>query len=146
MEKNSMKKLHLISTFFAIALLSAGFISCGSTSTAVAEGSASSGTSDGSNIFIILDSNPSTGYSWTYNIEDKSIVASVSDNFVQNNSGSERVGAGGIHTFILQGKKEGRTQVVFTYARANASPSQKRVYEVTVDSNLSTGLKLLSAE
>ena len=134
--------LFITATFI---FLSAGFISCGSSSKAAGT-SAGSEKNDSSSVFVILDSNPSTGYSWVCSATDKNVVELVTDQFIQNDAAGEKLGLGGKHTFILQGKKEGKTQVSFTYARTNSTPSQKRVYEVTVAADLSTGLKLISAE
>ncbi|MBR4599026.1 MAG: protease inhibitor I42 family protein [Treponema sp.] len=140
-----MKKLNLLPLSALFFFLVTGFLSCASTAVPASDAAVSE-KSDSSTVFVILDSNPSTGYSWSYSIEDKNIVAPVSDKFIQNEAPADFVGVGGKHSFILKGKKEGTTQVVFNYARANSEPIQKRVYELNVASDLSTGLKLVSAE
>jgi len=135
-----MKKLNLI---FAVSLLSASLLlfSCGSTAAApqTVEG-------DSTTAFIVLFSNQTTGYSWTCNVHDTSIVELVSNEYVAATTENSALGTGGAHYFVLKGKKEGSTQAVFTYARTNGAPSQKKVYEINVNKDLSTGLELVSAE
>ena len=135
-----MKKVEL---YFAV-LISAAVLflaSCGSTSQAV-----SSGTVDSSIVFVALASNPSTGYSWTASVADSKVAELVSNEYVPNAASAGMTGAGGNHYFALKGKKEGSTQVTFSYARANSSPVQTRVYEVKVASDLASSLLLVSAQ
>ena len=135
-----MKKVEL---YFAV-LISAAVLflaSCGSTSQAV-----SSGTGDSSIVFVALASNPSTGYSWTASVADSKVAELVSNEYVPNAASAGMTGAGGNHYFALKGKKEGSTQVTFSYARANSSPVQTRVYEVKVASDLASSLLLVSAQ
>ncbi len=136
-----MKKVEL---YFAV-LISAAVLflaSCGSTSQAAA----SSGTGDSSIVFVALASNPSTGYSWTASVADSKVAELVSNEYIPNASSAGMTGAGGNHYFALKGKKEGSTQVTFSYARANSSPVQTRVYEVKVASDLASSLLLVSAQ
>lgn len=134
-----MKKSLILSLFFALSVLC--FNSCGSTPAA-----ASSGEGDKTLAFVVLSSNPSTGYSWSCSVKDSSVAELSSNEYVAASAENGIVGAGGVHYFILKGKKAGETEVNFSYARANSSPSAKRTYKVTVAQDLSTGLELVSWE
>ena len=135
-----MKKLNCLFTVLFASLLFA-FVSCGSTPAASA-----SGEGDKTLAFVVLSSNPSTGYSWSCSVKDTAVAELSSNEYVAASAENGLVGAGGVHYFVFKGKKAGETEVNFAYARANASPSQKRTYKVTVLPDLSTGLELVSLE
>lgn len=137
------------SCFLCLTLMTLFFASCGSTeqvAATVAETVQNSNTGDSSIVFILLDSNPSTGYSWSCSVEDSTVAELVSNEYVPNSTDGSTVGSGGKHGFILKGKKEGKTKVTFSYARQGSSPSQKRVYEINVAQDKSSGLTLVSLE
>lgn len=85
---------------------------------------------------INLESNPTTGYTWTYQIADTSIVTCLSDQYVADNQDSEMDGVGGTEQYIFEGQKEGTTTITFKYARSwEQDDAQIKTYTIKVDSN-----------
>ena len=86
---------------------------------------------------LYFPSNPTTGYSWTCEVEDPSVVA-VRDQFFEDSAELGFVGNGGTHWFHLSGLKPGATSVIFRYARSWEldSATSTTHYRLTVDENL----------
>ena len=135
-----MKKVFLILSFAAVAF----FAGCASNS--VPADSAASKKS--ATVFIVFNSNPTTGYTWKCNIANTAVAEIISDEYVPDSTEEGITGAGGKHKFVLKGKKAGTTTAAFTYARSweTAAPAEKRVYSLTVNPDLSTSFVLVSAE
>lgn len=66
---------------------------------------------------VTLAENPTTGFSWQYEIQDKSAVKLVDDLYVPSNNDTRIVGAGGMHSFTFACLKDCETTVVLTYRR-----------------------------
>ena len=83
---------------------------------------------------VALPANPTTGYQWTLNTYDKSIMELASSEFVV--SKSKLIGAGGEMTYtfnLIAGKTyPNTTQLQFTYARS-WEPKSATTQEVTVN-------------
>lgn len=72
----------------------------------------------GDKIIILLDSNPTTGYSWTPSKEiDTTVVSLVSSEYIQTEKEKELVGAGGSEVFTFEAKNSGQTQIILNYQR-----------------------------
>lgn len=86
---------------------------------------------------LYMPSNPTTGYSWTCNVEDPSVVA-VRDQFFEDSSELGFVGAGGTHWFHISGVQPGTTSVIFRYLRSweAEAPAEETTYRLTVDEQL----------
>ena len=87
---------------------------------------------------LYMPSNPTTGYSWTYEIEDPSIV-SLRDEYFSQSMESDLVGAGGTHWFHISGEKPGITSVTFRYLRAwetDIPPAEQTTYRLSVNDQL----------
>ena len=86
---------------------------------------------------LYFPSNPTTGYSWTCEIEDPSVVA-VRDQFFEDSAQLGFVGTGGTHWFHLSGLRPGITSVIFQYARSwePDSATSTTHYRLTVDEDL----------
>ena len=87
---------------------------------------------------LYLPSNPTTGYSWTYEIEDPSIV-SLRDEYFSQSMGSDLVGAGGTHWFHISGEQPGITSVTFRYLRpweTDVPPAEQTTYRLSVTDQL----------
>lgn len=87
---------------------------------------------------LYLPSNPTTGYSWTYEIEDPSIV-SLRDEYFSQSMGSNLVGAGGTHWFHISGEQPGITSVTFRYLRSwetDVPPAEQTTYRLSVNDQL----------
>ena len=66
---------------------------------------------------VTLAENPTTGFSWQYEIQDKSAVKLVDDLYVPSNTDKRIVGADGMHSFTFACLKDCETTVVMTYRR-----------------------------
>ncbi|SHH35446.1 stalk domain-containing protein [Tepidibacter thalassicus] len=92
---------------------------------------------------IKLKENPTTGYVWHYDIENKDIVEVVFDSF----KGSEKsniCGMGGEHIWKLKGLKEGSTIIKFDLYRDSEGKEQSidtKEYIVNVSSQLELSIK-----
>ena len=87
---------------------------------------------------LYMPSNPTTGYSWTYEIEDPSIV-SLRDEYFSQSMGSNLAGAGGTHWFHISGEQPGITSVTFRYLRAwetDIPPAEQTTYRLSVNDQL----------
>ncbi len=74
-------------------------------------------TSSSINNVISLEENPTTGFMWQYIIKNTNIVKVTSDTYTENTNNENIVGAGGIHTWYLEGLKQGSTLVEFDLYR-----------------------------
>lgn len=87
----------------------------------------------GKDLTVELQSNPTTGFEWTAEIEGTTVKA-VSDSYQQNKSEKATNGAGGIHTFVFQGVGTGDSTITFKYARSweSGSPEKTITMDLTV--------------
>ena len=86
------------------------------------------------NIFeIVLDENPTTGFTWTYQISDEDIIQFVSDEYIEPDN-QELAGAGGTHKWVFEGIKDGDAEITFSYARSSEDndPAQTIVYKYSI--------------
>ncbi len=70
----------------------------------------------GKQFIIVLEANPTTGYTWETDF-DKSLLKLVRSEFKPAKSEPGMVGVGGEQRFIFEGLKEGRTEATLTYKR-----------------------------
>ncbi|GHU48678.1 hypothetical protein FACS1894200_06230 [Spirochaetia bacterium] len=86
---------------------------------------------------VELAGNPTTGYSWTYTMENLGIIAELSREYRQAAQDTpQRLGAGGIFSFVFDGLREGQTDLHFVYARSWEAPEKavaRAVFTVRVD-------------
>lgn len=81
-------------------------------------------------VSVDLEENPTTGYSWTYSIDDESVIQYVSDEYIDpsalsSSSGSSEssepetplAGAPGVRRFTFTPVGDGSTTIQFKYAR-----------------------------
>ena len=91
---------------------------------------------------IQLKENPTTGYTWKYDIKDKEMIQVVSDHYKQDELPEGAmciVGEGGIHTWEIKGLKEGVTTIKFSNQRGwegESSSVETKEFIVTVFSEL----------
>jgi predicted secreted protein len=79
---------------------------------------------------IVVESNPTTGYSWSAKF-DASRLRLKSSSYER--PAEPRPGAGGKQVFVLVPLKEGRTEVVLQYRRPwEKAPVKTRSYEILV--------------
>ena len=82
---------------------------------------------------IELKGNPTTGYSWFYEIEDDSVISIEED--VKYLGAKGMVGAPSLFTYTVTARKAGTTKITFEYKRPwETQPAlETKVYEVSVD-------------
>lgn len=124
--KNMVKRLCLLLTLLAVMALAIP---------AVAEDADNALTQP----TVILEGNPTTGYTWNVTVADESIIAVTDDGFAANEAEEGVVGAAGYQHFSFEGKAEGYTTVTFAYGRSwetEEAPAYTLTYDLSVDSNL----------
>lgn len=87
---------------------------------------------------IELEGNPTTGYEWTYELSNPSIIREVSYEYIGYQEGEEVVGVGGVFIFSFAGFTEGETEITFKYSRSweeDVPPKETVIYLAVVDSN-----------
>ena len=82
---------------------------------------------------IELKGNPTTGYSWFYEIEDDSVISIEED--VKYLGSKGMVGAPSLFTYTVTARKSGNTKITFEYKRPwETQPAlETKVYKVSVD-------------
>ena len=82
---------------------------------------------------IELKGNPTTGYSWFYEIEDESVISIEED--VKYLGAEGMVGAPSLFTYTVTARKSGSTKITFEYKRPwETQPAlETKVYEISVD-------------
>jgi inhibitor of cysteine peptidase len=79
---------------------------------------------------IVVESNPTTGYSWSPKFDSKRLRLKSSS---YERPTEPRPGAGGTQVFVFVPLKEGRTEVVLEYRRPwEKTPVEKRRFEIQV--------------
>ncbi len=81
---------------------------------------------------VTLAENPTTGFSWHYEIQDKSAVKLVDDEYVPSNTDKKITGAGGMHSFTFACLKDCDTLVIMTYKRPwkGGETAEKRLIRI----------------
>jgi inhibitor of cysteine peptidase len=87
----------------------------------------------GEEFFIALESNPTTGYSWTQQTGDGNVLAYEGN--VRQNPNPTIPGAGGQQIFIYHANRSGTSTITFQYARPfepNNAPGKMVTFTITV--------------
>lgn len=96
---------------------------------------------------IELDSNPSTGYTWSYDVSEEGIVKFTKDEFVLPEESKNLSGAPGKQIYQITGESEGEVEITFTYSRKweeDSLDASGFTYKFKVDKNLN--VKLISKD
>jgi len=91
---------------------------------------------------ITLEGNPTTGYTWVYDLSAQ-IIREVSNEYVADNANRGLPGAGGKFIFIFEAVTAGEAELVFSYLRVweeNVPAIYTVTYRVLVDDNNSITL------
>ncbi|SFN32108.1 protease inhibitor I42 family protein [Proteiniclasticum ruminis] len=91
-------------------------------------------TKDGAHLEIILEENPTTGYSWTMDDYDTSLLKLEKDEYSASTT-EGAVGSGGTHLYRFTGQKEGNITLIFRYYRnweGKDTAVEVREYSITV--------------
>ncbi len=70
----------------------------------------------GSQIVVVLEGNPTTGYEWILEKYDPSALTFNGSSFA-NKMISRKTGEGGLYRFFFRAKKVGKTSVLLNYSR-----------------------------
>ena len=87
----------------------------------------------GEEFFIAMESNPSTGYSWTQQTGDGSVLAYEGN--VKQNPNPTVPGAPGQQIFIYHANRSGTSTITFQYSRAydtNTAPGKMVTFTINV--------------
>lgn len=100
-------------------------------------------SSQNRNTTVVLDENPTTGYTWTFTIDRQDILALSSDKYIQNKTDPKLVGVGGQHTYVFEAKAPGTATITFELGQQWAGGqkgAQTQKYQVTVgqDGNITS--------
>jgi len=88
----------------------------------------------GDKFLVVLDSNPTTGYSWEYSINSE-YIQFIDKDFVSESEG-QMVGVGGNETFNFLALESGETEITFSYLRSwekDVEPIEKKVYNIIIE-------------
>jgi inhibitor of cysteine peptidase len=90
----------------------------------------------GEDVQVILEGNPTTGYTWTATVSDPAVLQQQGDPvYAQGNTDPSIVGAGGTFTFTFKAAAAGEVTLKFDYARpfdTGVAPIQTCSMTVTV--------------
>ena len=93
---------------------------------------------------LSLDSNPTTGYSWTVTQEPE--LFNVGEEYLENAHEEGMTGVGGQQVFSLAPKEAGTTEVTFTYARPWEDPeADSTVVSYTVEISKDMKIKVTAS-
>ena len=91
-----------------------------------------------------LDSNPTTGYSWTVTQEPE--LFNVGEEYLENSHEEGMTGVGGQQVFSLAPKEAGTSEVTFTYARPWEDPeADSTVVSYTVEVSKDMKIKVTAS-
>jgi len=82
-----------------------------------------------------LNGNPTTGYLWSCKVEDESVLFCSQEEYVAKPANG-MVGVGGYWTYEFLVKTEGKTKVIFSYARPWENEAiEKRTLQIECSSS-----------
>ncbi|MGE5494766.1 MAG: protease inhibitor I42 family protein [Burkholderiales bacterium] len=120
----------------SLLLLASALAGCaaGSAEKVYGKGDKDITVSVGGTFVIQLESNPTTGYEWTLNISDESIVKLENREYKQQPHTEGVTGAGGVDVLKFKGLKAGEAEITLVYERTFEEDSavETLVYKVTV--------------
>lgn len=94
----------------------------------------------GSNQYAFeLKGNPTTGFQWVYQVDNKDILKEVRNEYIQDKTeGKDNVGVGGTYFFAFEPLKEGEVTITAKYCRSweDVEPMATATYKLKVDKNL----------
>ena len=96
---------------------------------------------------IEIPGNPTTGYTWAYEVEEPDVVA-VEETFRRDEAEPHRLGVGGVYVYTLTGLREGYSRIVFSHARHwnDEPPIETVTYLVRVDEDGSVKARKMAEE
>lgn len=100
-------------------------------------------SSQGKTATIVLDENPTTGYTWAVSIDHQEILTLSGDQYTPKQTDARIVGAGGQHSYVFQAKGPGTATITFELGQqwtGGHKGEQTEKYQVTVgqDGNITS--------
>jgi predicted secreted protein len=86
----------------------------------------------GEDFLIILDANPSTGYTWEADSFDKNYLTLQSKDFISDRVSPEMVDAGGKEVFTFAPIKAGETTIIIKYLKSLVDIKEAKVYKYRI--------------
>jgi len=127
-----MKKyLALLIPFLALSFLVSGAFAAQDSNNMVYNGSTKI-VKVNTEFRIVLESNPTTGYSWSAKFDPKYIqlVSSVYKPYPTDHG---IVGSGGVQMFIFKAIKPGKTEIIMQYQRPwENNPINEKTYKINI--------------
>lgn len=124
-----MKKLF----WLALALILLCLAACAGDEAAAESSFPSSATViNGEQLEVRLAGSPATGYEWSWSAEGNDILEEVSCEYIPEDTGGLRDGAGGVYLYVFEGKALGETVLHFRYERPWENKDPAAVYDVSV--------------
>ena len=91
-------------------------------------------TEKGDIFFIVLASNPTTGYQWELEF-DSNYIQLIDREYIPHEP--DRIGGSGDETFEFLALKSGKTEITFSYLRPwlkeKESPLEKKVFKIIIE-------------
>lgn len=87
---------------------------------------------------VFLDANASTGFTWSYTMDNKDVVKEVGKEYIAPTD-TELIGASGKQKFIYEGLKAGQVTLTFVYSRSwekDVPPAETKTIDLLVDEAL----------
>lgn len=84
----------------------------------------------------VLEGNPTTGFSWHYEIGDTSLMKITEHIEPIQTENKQMVGVGSIYTYKIEGLKKGETSLTFTYKRVwekDIPPAKQEKIKVSIN-------------
>jgi inhibitor of cysteine peptidase len=88
----------------------------------------------GKTFTIKLEENPTTGYTWEYEISDENVVALDKDDYSPDDKTGQLTGSGGVKSYIFRALKAGAAEIAFSLMPPDmdAEPTETIVFKITV--------------
>lgn len=96
-------------------------------------------------ITIEFDSNPSTGYTWSYEILGEDILTITKDEF-EGTSSEDVLGASGKQIYEVEGINEGTESIIFKYKRLWEETESDETWKYTIEVDENLNVKLINKE
>ena len=82
-------------------------------------------------VTVSLNGDPDSGYAWSYEIMEPVIFKEESNGYEERAAQSDATVEGGTYSWTFLPEKYGRTDIVFTYAKADAAAEEEALYTVS---------------
>lgn len=105
---------------------------------------AACGKSEPQTMTLSLESNPTTGYSWTATKNPE--LFTITDEYVENEHEEGLTGVGGQQVFLLLPNEQGTCEITFTYARSWEQTEADTTVSYTVEIDKNKHIKVLSSK